>query len=123
MSKFIIIKDYDEFDKIKEYIGKNPDNNYYFAPNLMSDYLSDLRHLCVIGLTIDDIKVNKRSKIDLLAIPVYNRLFERNAFRVEAIKDEYSLKKLNHGLELDSIVFGIRDDVRDFRHINYFEEL
>lgn len=113
MAKFILVRDYGEFDKIREYIIKNPNYSYYIAPKLMHDYLSSLRYRCVVGVKMESIKVHVHNRIDLVTIPVYNRVFEADAFRIEAIK-KYELCKLKHSIEDEEVIFGVKEDKDDF---------
>jgi len=113
MAKFVLVKDYGMFDEIKDYIKKNPYKSYYIAPKLMHDYLSSLRYRCVTGLIMEDIKICEHDKIDLLTMPVYNKVFDAPVFRVEGIKD-CRLKKVEHEFKYESIVFGIDKDLKDF---------
>lgn len=114
MPKFILVKDYHDFDKIREYIKNNPNTNYYLSTSLMYVYLCNLKYRCVIGLNMKDIKSCERNSIDLLTVPAYTQI-NRSAdlFKIEAIKDEY-LINLNYNRNYDFIVFGIDADVSNF---------
>lgn len=120
MAKFILVRDFGEFDKIKDYIKKHRGISYYLAPKLMYDYLNSLRYRCVVGLIMDDIKIQKHDKIDLLTMPVYNKVFQTNVFRIDGIKD-YFLKRMSHELDYDSVVFGIEDDISSFMQFDIEE--
>ena len=88
MAKFILVNDYGDFEKMKDYINSNRKKNYYIAPNLMYSLLSS-PYRCVVGLIMDDIKVRSQDKIDIITKSVYNKVFQREAFRVDAIKNYY----------------------------------
>lgn len=115
MTKFILVNDYGDFDKIKAYIKNNGKTNYYIAPKLMYELLSSLKYKCVVGLSMQDIKIREHDKIDLLTMPVYSKIFQEDAFKIEAIKDYY-LKKVNHEIDYNSVIFGIDEDVPVFRY-------
>lgn len=113
MAKFIMVKDYRGLDEIKDYMNKSQEINYYIAPKLMHEILEDMRYRCVVGLSMDEIKIKEYAKFDLLTTSVYNRVFEANAFRIEAVKDD-SLKRISHNIRYDFVIFGLKGDLRNF---------
>ena len=113
MAKFVLVKNYTGLDEIKEYMEKKQNANYYIAPKLMYEILGDARYRCVINLHMSDIKIRVHNKIDLLTISVYNKVFQREVYVVEALKDGY-LIKANHDMYFDYVVFGIDKDLKDF---------
>ena len=108
MAKFILVNDYGDFEKMKDYINSNRKKNYYIAPNLMYSLLSS-PYRCVVGLIMDDIKVRSQDKIDIIKKSVYNKVFQREAFRVDAIKNYY-LRNVVHEFEYEEIIFGTREE-------------
>lgn len=115
MSKVILLKDYDGLDEIKFYMLSNENLNYYITPTLMYELLGDMRYRCVVGVSMEGVKVKEHNKIHLMTISVYNRVFEQHLFKVEAIKDG-CLKKINHNIYNDSVVFGLEKDRRNFTY-------
>lgn len=119
MVKFIMVSDYTDFEKIKELIDNYSFNNYYIAPKLMYSLLESLNYHCVVGLNVDDIKIRaQHDKIDMLTMPVYNKVFERDVYRVDALKFFY-LIELKHAKEYTSVVFGTKEDAKDFEHVQF----
>jgi len=79
----------------------------------MYQFLSSLRYKCVAGIIMEDIRACAQDKFDLLVMPVYNKVFQQDVFRVDGIND-FFLRKINHELEYDSVVFGIDEDLSNF---------
>lgn len=113
MAKFIMLKDYVGLDEIKDYMNKNQEVNYYIAPNLLHEFLGDMRYRCVVGLSMYEIKIKEYAKFDLLTTAVYNRVFEADTFRIEAVKDG-TLKRIPHNIRYDFVIFGLKGDLRNF---------
>lgn len=123
MSKFVKVEWTNDFEAIREYILKNRQNNYYIAPKLMHRFLSSLRVNCVAGVRADDIILREQYKLEFAAIPVYNRVFETNVFRLEDIKVNDRLIKIKHRFEYNDIVFGLDEDEGDFLDCSECETL
>lgn len=114
MSKFVKVEWTNDFEAIREYILKNIDNSYYIAPKLMHMFLSSLRVSCVAGVTPDDIILREQYKIEFATIPVYNRVFQTNVFKLEGIRVNDRLIKIKHKFEYNDVVFGLDEDKGDF---------
>ena len=121
MSKFVNVEWTNDFEAIREYILKNKGNSYYIAPKLMHRFLSSIRVNCVAGVRVDDIKVREQYKIEFATIPVYNRVFETNVFRLEGIRVNNRLIKTKHKFEYNDVVFGLDEDESEFACYHYEE--
>ena len=114
MSKFVKVEWTNDFEAIREYILKDRQSNYYIAPKLMHSFLSSLRVNCVAGVNADDIKISQHHRIEFVAMPSYNRVFQTNVFRVDAIKRYDTLLRFETKFENNDIVFGLDEDEGDF---------
>jgi len=85
----------------------------------MHRFLSSLRVNCVAGVSADDIKKREHRRIDFTAMPVYNRVFETNVFRVDAIKRYDTLIRLDNEFKYNDIVFGLEEDAEEFESSEY----
>lgn len=109
MSKFVKVEGNNDFEKMGAYIKNNKNQNYYIAPKLMDNIVnSNLRS--AVGISSDAIKQKMQNNVDLIAMPVYNKVFETDVFRIESIKINGSLCKIPNNIENESVVFGLDED-------------
>lgn len=118
MTKFVKVQwnnDFEEiFEEIKEYILKNKGVNYYLAPKLMHHFLGSLRVNCVAGVRADDIRIREHHRIEFTAMPVYNKVFQTNVYRIDSIKRYDTLTRLANEFEYNDVVFGLDEDSEEF---------
>ncbi len=115
MSKFVRVEGYTSFEKIGEVIKNNKECNYYIAPKLMDSILnSNLQ--TGIDLNLEVVKKDTLKQMDLVAISVYNKVFETKAFRIEVIKFNGMQHKVLHAMENDYIAFGLDEDEEQFMY-------
>lgn len=113
MSKFVKVEVHNDFEKMGAYIKNNKKQNYYIAPKLMDNIVSsNLRS--AVGISSDAIKQKMQNNVDLIAMPVYNKVFEADVFRIESIKINGSLCKIPNTLGNESVVFGIDEAEETF---------
>lgn len=123
MIKFVKVEWNNDFEGIREYILKNKGNNYYITPKLMHMFLSSVRVNCVAGVRADDIRIRQHHRIEFTAMPVYNRVFETNVYRVDSIKRYDTLTRLENEFEYNDVVFGLDEDEGDFLDCSECETL
>ncbi len=114
MSKFVKVEWTNDFSEIREYILNNKGNNYYIAPKLMHMFLASLRVNCVAGVRADDIRIREHHRIEFTAMPVYNKVFQTNVFKVDSIKRYDTLTRLENEFEYNDVVFGLEEEEKNF---------
>ena len=113
MLKFVKIEGYNDFKKMVEYIKENTHQNYYITPKLMNSFINS-NCPCIIGVKADDIKICDDNKIQLAVMSVYNKVFENDAFRIEAVKLYDSLHSVRNELDYETVIFGLEEDEKYF---------
>ena len=112
MSKFVKINGYTDFRKMLQYIKNNTHQNYYITPKLMNCYIN-ANCPCIIGINADDMKIIGYNKFELAVMSVYNKIFEMDLFRIEAVKLFYSLHNIRNESCYETVVFGLEEE-KDF---------
>lgn len=114
MAKFIIIDDSNDLVKIKNYVKDNLMCKFYFTPKLFSELIERSSVKCTLNLDIDLIKKSERKKIDLMCTAVFNKVYEKDVIRVDAININNVLCQLAVSLDAESVIFGVREEYRDY---------
>lgn len=114
MSKFILVENPSDFKKIEAYVKEKVMTQFYFTRKLMYTFIHGFSANCVLGLNISAIKLNARQNVDLLCNPVYNKVFQNDVFRVEAIKINGVLCQLASNFENEDIIFGMDEDYEEY---------
>lgn len=105
MAKFVLVKNYEEFDKIKEYVKNKVMSRFYITPKLLYKLIKQSGIKCCVGVNLDDIKLKSYKDFDIICTLVLARSYENEAFRVDAIKINGTLCKLAMPID-DDVIFG-----------------
>ena len=114
MAKFVMIQDSCDFEKVKRYVKDILMTKFYITPKLMNAFINDFNLKCIIGLNIDGIKPNARSKVDLVCTSVYNKVFQNDAVRVDAIKINGTICQLAQSIDDVNVIFGLEEEYADY---------
>lgn len=114
MAIFVRFDNNNSFEDIKKYVKEKLMTKFYLTPNLLLKLLNDFTVKCVVGLNPDDVKVKSQSKCDLICTAVYSKVYQNDAFRVDAITINKTCCKLGMAIDDEDVIFGLKGENEEY---------